>query len=382
MNFIQRKKDSQDVKKLISLFPVTAILGPRQCGKTTLAKTLAYNHYFDLENPRDAAALEQPQLALEDLEGLIVIDEIQRTPDLFPLLRYLVDDKPSQKYLILGSASPDLLKQSAESLAGRIFYFLLGGLRLSDVGQENLKLLWLRGGLPRSYSAQTDAESDLWRESYISTFVERDIPQLGMSIAARSVRRFWTMLSHYHGQVINYSAIGRSFGMSDVTVRRYCEILEQTFMIRVLQPWSANIGKRLVKRPKIYLRDSGLFHSLQSIEALDQLLTHPKLGASWEGFALESVCRMLDKPDQELYFFSTHSGMELDLLWHKGGKTWGVEFKYADAPRVTRSMKTAMEVLGLSGLWVVYPGKTSYRLAENIRVVPLRDLGESWDYRG
>lgn len=380
MDFIQREKDSQDVKKLISLFPLTAILGPRQCGKTTLAKTLAYKHYFDLENPRDAAALEQPQLALEDLEGLIVIDEIQRTPNLFPLLRHLVDNRPSQKYLILGSASPDLLQQSAESLAGRISYFLLGGLRLSDVGPENLKALWLRGGLPKSYTARTDAQSILWRQSYISTFVERDIPQLVMSIPSRSVRRFWTMLSHYHGQVINYSAISRSFGISDVTVRRYCEILEQTFMIRVLQPWSANIGKRLVKRPKIYLRDSGLFHSLQSIETMDQLLTHPKLGASWEGFALESVCRMLDKPDQELYFFNTHSGVELDLLWQKGGKTWGVEFKYADAPRFTKSMKTVMEDLSLSALWIVYPGKTSYRLAENILVIPLRDLGAAWNY--
>ena len=380
MGFIPRKKDSQDVQKLISLFPLTAILGPRQCGKTTLAKTLDYNHYFDLENPRDAVALEQPQLALEDLEGLIVIDEIQRTPNLFPLLRHLVDNRPSQKYLILGSASPDLLQQSAESLAGRISYFMLGGLSLSDVGPENLKSLWLRGGFPKSYTARTDDESVLWRQNYISTFVERDIPQLVMSIPSRSVRRFWIMLSHYHGQVINYSALGRSFGISDVTVRRYCEILEQTFMIRVLQPWSVNIGKRLVKRPKIYLRDSGLFHSLQSIERMDELFTHPKLGASWEGFALESVCRILDKPDQELYFFNTHSGVELDLLWQKAGRTWGVEFKYADAPRLTKSMKTVMEDLALSALWIVYPGKTSYRLAENILVIPLRELGESFNY--
>ncbi|MDQ1239119.1 MAG: uncharacterized protein QG577_1304 [Thermodesulfobacteriota bacterium] len=380
MKFIERQKDSQEIKRLISIFPVTAILGPRQSGKTTLAKTLAYDHYFDLENPRDVAALEQPQLALEDLDGLIVIDEIQRTPNLFPLLRYLVDNRPSQKYLILGSASPDLLKQSTESLAGRISYFVLGGLRLSDVGRENLRSLWVRGGLPRSYTARSDEESVLWRQSYIATFVERDIPQLGISIPSPSIRRFWTMLSHYHGQVINYSAIGRSFGISDVTVRRYCEILQQTFMIRMLQPWSANLGKRLVKKPKIYLRDSGLFHSLQSIEAMDQLLTHPKLGASWEGFALESVCRMLEKSDQDLFFFNTHSGVELDLLWQKNGRTWGVEFKYADAPKMTKSIKTVMDDLQLSGLWLVYPGRTAYRLAQNILVTPLQDLGESWDY--
>jgi hypothetical protein len=380
MKLIQRPKDSQEVKRLISIFPVTAILGPRQCGKTTLAKTFAYEHYFDLENPRDAAALEQPQLALEDLEGLIVIDEIQRTPNLFPLLRYLVDNRPTQKYLILGSASPDLLKQSAESLAGRISYFVLGGIRFSDVGRQHLISLWVRGGLPRSFTAKTDAESALWRKSYIATFVERDISQLGINIPAPAIRRFWIMLSHYHGQVINYSAIGRSFGISDVTVRRYCDILEQTFMIRVLQPWSANLGKRLVKKPKIFLRDSGLFHSLQSIDAMDQLLTHPKLGASWEGFALESVCRMLEKPDQELFFFNTHSGAELDLLWQKNGRTWGVEFKYADAPKMTRSIKTVMEDLQLSGLWIVYPGKTAYRLARNILVTPLEHLGASWDY--
>ncbi len=380
MSLIERNSDSEEVKRLVSIFPVTAILGPRQCGKTTLAKTLAYDHYFDLENPRDTAALEQPQLALEDLDGLIVIDEVQRTPNLFTLIRYLVDNRPSQRYLILGSASPDLLKQSAESLAGRISYFELGGLRISDVGSENIRSLWCRGGLPRSYTARTDEESVLWRQSYIATFVERDIPQLGISIPSSSIRRFWTMLSHYHGQVINYSAVGRSFGISDVTVRRYCEILEQTFMARMLQPWSANVGKRLVKRPKIYLRDSGLFHSLQFIETMDQLRTHPKLGASWEGFALESVCRVLEKSNQELFFFNTHSGVELDLLWQKVGKTWGVEFKYADAPRMSRSMKTVMEDLGLAGLWVVYPGKTAYRLEKNIFVVPLGDLGDSWDY--
>lgn len=380
MKMIDRKTDRANLARLISLFPVTAILGPRQCGKTTLARTLAFDFYFDLENPQDLARLEQPQLALEDLAGLIVIDEIQRLPNLFPLLRYLVDQGKNRKFVILGSASRDLIRQSSESLAGRIAYFQLGGFRHSDVDAEAVKALWWRGGLPRSFLAASDEDSLLWRNQYITTFLERDIPQLGITIPARTLRRFWTMLSHYHGQILNYAELGRSFGISDMTVRKYCDILEGTFMVRILQPWSVNIGKRLVKRPKLYLRDSGLFHTLLSMEKPEQLYASPRLGASWEGFALDCVCRSLGKEDGELYFWHTHAGAELDLFWQAGGKSWGAEFKYEDAPRLTRSIKTAVEDLALERLWVVYPGKAAYRLADKVQAIPLANIGESWSY--
>jgi len=380
MKLIERRTDFEEIQKLIRLFPVVAILGPRQCGKTTLVKAMVYDHYFDLENPRDITRLEQPQLALEGLKGVIVIDEIQRIPDLFPLIRYLVDTQPQQKYVILGSASKNLLRQSSESLAGRIAYYHLGGFTLTDVGFDHMETLWFRGPLPRSYLAETDEESRVWRESYINTFLERDIPQLGIQIPSRTLRRFWTMLSYYHGGIINYAELGRSFGISDMTVRKYCDILEGTYMIRILLPWHANIGKRLVKRPKIYLRDSGLFHSLISIDTERQLLSHNKLGVSWEGFALENVSRAIGKEDHSLYFWSTHAGAEMDLFWQKGGKNWGIEFKYVDAPHITKSMKVAMEDLDLATLWIVYPGRESYRLAEDIKVMPLRNVGEQWNY--
>ena len=380
MNLIDRKTDRATLTKLMSVFPVTAILGPRQCGKTTLARKLAADSYFDLENPQDLARLEQPQLALEDLTGLIAIDEIQRLPDLFPLLRYLVDQEKNRKFVILGSASRDLIRQSSESLAGRIAYFQLGGFRLSDIDPGAITALWWRGGLPRSFLAASDDESLLWRNQYVTTFLERDIPQLGITIPSRTLRRFWTMLSHYHGQILNYSELGRSFGVSDMTARKYCDILEGTFMVRILQPWSVNIGKRLVKRPKLYLRDSGLFHSLLSIETPEQLHASPRLGASWEGFSLDCVCRTLDREEADLYFWHTHAGAELDLFWQAEGRNWGVEFKYEDAPRLTRSMKTAVEDLELERLWVVYPGKAAYRLTEKVQVLPLADICETWNY--
>ena len=360
------------------MFPVTTILGPRQCGKTTLAKQFQYEHYFDLENPRDLARLDQPQLALEELKGLIVIDEIQRLPNLFPLIRYLVDNHPDQKYLILGSASGELVKQSSESLAGRVAYFYLGGFRLHDVSSRNLQKLWMRGGLPDSYLPETDEQSILWRENYISTFLERDIPQLGINIPAATLRRFWTMLSHYHGQIINYSELARSFGISDMTSRKYIDILAGTFMVRMLQPWYVNVSKRLVKRPKIYLRDSGLFHTLQQIENLDQLFSHNKLGSSWEGFALDCVCRSIGKMDESYFFWGTHSGAEVDLFWQHRGKNWGMEFKYLDAPRLTKSMKIALDDLKLEHLWIIYPGNEKYKLAENLTAFPLREVPESW----
>ena len=375
--FIQRDRALTEIRKLLKIFPVVAILGARQCGKTTLARQLSYDHYFDLENPRDLARLDNPQLALESLTGLIVIDEIQRAPDLFPLLRYLVDTNREQHYLILGSASQSLIKQSSESLAGRIGYHYLSGFGLPDVGAENCRPLWLRGGLPPAFLAETDASSQLWRENYIATFLERDIPQLGIQIPARTLRRFWVMLSHYHGQMLNYAELGRSFGISDMSIRKYIDILEGTFMIRVLQPWHANLKKRLVKRPKIAIRDSGLFHTLMSIETEAQLLSHPKLGASWEGFAMECVSSVLQRGDQPFYFWRTHQGAEVDLFWQRGGKNWGIEFKFNDAPRRTKSMQIAVQDLHLEHLWIVYPGNERYSLDAKITVLPLSRVADA-----
>lgn len=371
---IERTKDTLGVKALIEVFPVTAILGPRQVGKTTLSQTFQPNHVFDLENPRDLAALENPQLTLENLTGLIVIDEVQRKPELFPLLRFLVDKKPLQRYLLLGSASSSLKQQSGESLAGRIGYYYLSGLTLPDVGFGQIEARWLRGGFPRSFLAKSDAQSALWRSNFISTFLERDLGLLGINIPSATMYRFWLMLSHYHGQAINYSEIGRSFGVSDKTVRQYLSILEDTFMIRMLTPWHTNVGKRLVKSPKLYLRDSGIFHTLQSINTWAELRSHPKLGASWEGFALEEVTAWLSKRDNEIYFYASHNGVEVDLYWQANGKKWAAEFKFTDAPRTTKSMHQAIEDLALDHLWVIYPGDRAYALTEKITVLPLAQL--------
>ncbi len=380
MKRITRPVDEKLIENYIQTFPVTAILGPRQCGKTVLARNFKYDYYFDLENPRDEAQLENPQIALEDLRGLIIIDEIQRQPNLFPLLRHLVDNQAEQKYLILGSASRDLIRQSSESLAGRIGFYYLGGFRFHDIGQENINRLWIRGTMPDSYLAMNEPQSGLWRENYIATFLERDIPQLGISIPSRTLRRFWTMIAHYHGQVLNFSELGRSFGISDMTVRKYVDILEGTFMVRCLQPWHENLKKRQVKSPKLYLRDSGLFHWLMDIENFQQLDRHPKLGASWEGFALECACRSIGKSSENFFFWKIHSGSELDLFWNHGGKRWGIEFKYTDAPKKTRSMSIVMNDLGLDHLWTLYPGKQSYRLADNMTVLPLSEVPVSWKY--
>jgi uncharacterized protein len=377
---IDRPTDRAALARLMAVFPVTGILGPRQSGKTTLAHELSSSHFFDLENPRDAAMLAQPQLALEDLTGLIVIDEIQRAPELFPLIRYLVDGHRDQRYLILGSASRDLIRQSSESLAGRVAYHELAGLRLGDVGPEHWRDLWLRGGLPPAYTAVADDESHLWREQYVATFLERDIPQLGINIPAATLRRFWTMLCHYHGQILNYAELARAFGVSDMTVRRYLDILEGTFMVRLLQPWHVNIGKRLVKRPKLYIRDSGILHVLLAIRSPRDLATHNKLGASWEGFALEVAARAIGKRPEELAFWATHTGAEVDLFWQEHAKNWGVEFKYADAPRLSRSMAIATEDLELEHLWVVYPGDRAYPLAAKVSTLPLTRIGDGWSY--
>ncbi len=378
---IARKKDLSQIRKLVKNFPVTAILGARQCGKTTIAREISAAYYFDLENPRDLARFENPQLALEDLRGLVVIDEIQRKPELFPLLRYLVDADESHKYLILGSASRDLIRQSSETLAGRIAYHYLSGLGLNDVAVKNLKKLWLRGGYPRSFTSASVGDAMFWLEQYIQTFLERDLPLLGIRIEAAALRRFWTMLSHYHGQLINYTELAGSFGVSDATIRRYIDILAGTFMVRVMQPWHVNVGKRLVKRPRIYVRDSGVFHALQSIPSPEILESHPKLGASWEGFALEEVVKTLGKRDEQLFFWRTHAGAEVDLFWQHEGKNWAVEFKYSDAPNLTKNMQTAVKDLSLAHLWVVYPGRQSYRLADNITARAASDISQGWEYR-
>ena len=377
---VARPIDKESIQAYIESFPVTALLGPRQCGKTTLARDFRFDHYFDLENPRDEARLENPQIALEDLKGLIIIDEIQRQPELFPLLRYLIDNQPKQKFLILGSASRDLIRQSSESLAGRIGYYHLWGFRIHDIGRDNINRLWIHGTMPDSYLAKNESQSWIWRENYIATFLERDIPQLGINIPARTLRRFWSMLAHYHGQVLNFSELGRSFGISDMTVRKYIDILEGTFMVRCLLPWQENLKKRQVKSPKLYFRDSGLFHWLMSIEDSHQLSGHPKLGASWEGFALECVCRSIGKNSEDFFFWKIHSGSELDLFWRHGGKCWGIEFKYADAPKKTRSMSIVMKDLNLTHFWIVYPGKQLYRLSEDITVFPLAEVPHVWEY--
>lgn len=351
-------------------FPVTAILGPRQCGKTTLAKELAADYQFDLENPRDLASFDNPQLLLGDLKGLIIIDEIQRKPELFPLIRYLVDNNPKQKYIILGSAAPELLRQSSESLAGRIGYHELAGFNLADVGAGKYKELWLKGGFPLAYLPR-NVKSLLWRENYITSFLEKDIPQLGINIPANTLRKFWLMLSDYHGQVINYSELGRAFGISDTTVKKYIDILSGTFMVRILLPWHNDINKRLVKNPKIYLRDSGIYHALLTLGNWDELSISTKLGASWEGFALEQIIEALKKRNAEVFFWKTHSGAELDLFWQDKGKNWGVEFKYSDAPTATKSMHVALADLNLEHLWVIYPGKEEYRLTPKITVTNL-----------
>jgi uncharacterized protein len=371
---VERTEDISSLKQLIEQFPVCVILGPRQCGKTTLAGILKGDHYFDLENPRDLQRFDTPQIALENLEGLIVIDEVQRKPELFPLLRYLVDNNPHQKYLILGSASRTLIKQSSESLAGRVAYYELSGFSLKDIGNDKLNTLWMRGGFPLSYIQRSDGDSLLWRENYIQSFLERDIPQLGITIPSRTLRRFWIMLSHYHGQIMNFSELARSFGISDKTVRSYLEILEGTFMVRLLTPWHANIGKRLVKAPKLYIRDSGIFHSLQTIENMAQLSTHNKLGASWEGFILESVIKHLYKKD--VYFWRTQNGAELDLFWMSKGQSWGIEVKYADAPRMTSSIRSCLKDLDPAHIWIIYPGRESYKLEDRVTVLPACNMNQ------
>jgi predicted AAA+ superfamily ATPase len=352
--------------------PAVALVGPRQVGKTTLARSLlapGSPNWFDLEDPQVEAQLATPMVALKDLRGLVVIDEVQRAPDLFKVLRVLIDRPHNQaRFLVLGSASPALLRQSSESLAGRLEVIEASGFTLA----EHAAALWWRGGFPRSFTAQDDAASRIWRREFIRSTVERDLPQLGMNVAAPALYRFWSMLAHFHGQTWNAADPARSLGVNESTVRRYLDWLTQAYLVRQLQPWFANLGKRQVKAPKIYLRDSGLLHELLGIADPSALVRHPKCGASWEGFAVDQVLRIA-RPD-EAYFWATHAGAELDLLIFKDGRRVGVEFKHSDAPHLTPSMRVALQDLSLDALYVVYPGDRRYALAPRVQAVPLTAL--------
>ena len=375
---IARPTALERIAAVLRRHPIAALLGPRQCGKTTLARIFAEREpytTFDLEDPVDRRRLAQPMTTLEALSGLVVIDEIQRQPELFELLRVLVDRPASAtRFLVLGSASPDLVRGVSESLAGRVGFVDLSGLDLREVGVEQRERLWLRGGFPRSFLATDDSASMAWRQDFVRTFLERDIPQLGISVPSETLRRFWTMVAHYHGQVWNAAQFARSLGSAESTARRYLDIMSGAFMVRVLPPWFENIRKRQVKAPKIYLRDSGLLHTLLSLDNLEALRGHPKLGASWEGFALEQLVDFLGSRD--VYYWATHSGAQLDLFVLLGGKRFGFEFKYADAPGKTRSMHSAMSDLALDRLWVIYPGSREYALDGRSSVVPIDQLPE------
>lgn len=373
---INRPTYIEQLSKAVKRSPITALLGPRQCGKTTLARLFGQNRkttYFDLESQPDQIRLQNPELLLGGLKGVVVLDEIQEMPDLFNVLRVLVDRPGNRtKFLILGSASPDLVKKASETLAGRVEFVEMTGFELSETGIESEQKLWLRGGFPRSFLARSDEDSMAWLEGFIRTFLERDIPHLGISIPSVAMRRFWTMLAHYHGQIWNASELGRAMGLSDKTMRAYLDVLTGTFMIRQLMPWYENIGKRQVKAPKIYFRDSGILHKLLSLPDYHSLIAHPRVGASWEGFALEQTINVI-KP-QQAYFWSTYSGAELDLFFLHKGRRYVVEFKFKEAPAVTKSMHAAMDTLNLRHLWIVYPGVNAYPAHEKISVQPLRNI--------
>ncbi|MEM9557737.1 MAG: ATP-binding protein [Acidobacteriota bacterium] len=398
---IHRRRHLEALRDLLRWSPVVAILGARQIGKTTLARQLAEDApqelgiddgarvtFFDLEDPTDLAVLDaDPKLALADLRGLVVIDEVQRRPDLFPVLRVLVDrPQAPARFLILGSASPELLRQSSETLAGRIVHYELGPLALDEAAEarsqesraeersELMNRLWFRGGFPRSLLAGSDPQSVQWRRAFVRTFLERDIPALGITVAPATLDRFWAMLAHYHGETWNGAEMARAFGMSSSTVRRYLDILTSTFVVRQLRPWHANLKKRQVKAPKIYLRDTGLLHTLLQIDSFEQLQRHPKIGASWEGFALDQVMVRLGAPTDRCYFWATHGGAELDFLVRDGDRALGFEIKRTSAPKVTRSMRTALEDLELDRLDIIYPGSRLLRLAERVRAVPLSEI--------
>ena len=375
---ITRPQELGQIRRALKRSRVVALIGPRQCGKTTLARQIVppdSPNYFDLEDPTSLARLAEPMTSLSTLRGVVVIDEVQLRSDLFPVLRVLADRKPLRaRFLILGSASPALLRQSSESLAGRAETIPLSGFSLAEAGTKLQNRHWLRGGFPRAFLARSNADSLAWRRQFIQTFVERDLPQLGINIPAQAMLRFWTMVAHYHGNIWSAAEPARSLGVSEPTVRRYLDALTGLFMVRQLQPWHENLGKRQVKSPKIYVRDSGLLHQLLGIRTDKELLSHPKCGASWEGYAVEEALKHF-QPD-EAYFWATHQGAELDLLLFKDGRRLGVEIKRMDAPTLTPSMRIALENLRLDRLVILYPGSTRYALAKRVEVLPLATLAK------
>jgi len=370
----------QQVRTALRRSRVVALLGPRQCGKTTLARQLVAvdsANYFDLEDPTTLARLEQPMVALAPLKGLVVIDEVQRRPELFPVLRVLADRRPlPARFLLLGSASPQLLRQSSESLAGRIERVLMSGLSVYEVGVPAWSAHWVRGGFPRAFLARTETDSLVWRAHFVHDLLSRDVPQWGITVPTATLQRFWTMLAHYHGQLWNAAEPARSLSVTEPTTRRYLDILTDLFMVRQLQPWHANLKKRQVKAPKIYVRDTGLLHHLLGIRSERELLSHPKCGASWEGYVIEETLKTVT-PD-EAYFWATHGGAEIDLVLVKNGRRFGVECKRVDAPRLTPSLRIALEDVGLKHIAVVYPGTRRYQLAPRITAVPMQEIVHGW----
>jgi hypothetical protein len=373
---VERKRWLAEIRAALKRSRVVALVGPRQSGKTTLARALVPQQspaYFDLENPNSLARLDDPMTALAGLRGTVVIDEVQRRPELFPILRVLADRTPlPARFLILGSASPQLLRQSSETLAGRIEALTLTGLTLEELGASAQGRHWRRGGFPPAYVARSEEASFVWREQFVHSFLERELPQLGIAIPAVTLHRFWTMLAHYHGGIWNAAEAARSLSVSEPTARRYLDLLCDLFLVRQLQPWHENLKKRQVKAPKVYLRDSGLLHVLLGLATEREILSHPKLGASWEGYAIEETLKAVRPADA--YFWATHTGAELDLLFMKGGRRYGVEVKYQDAPRLTPSMRTALADLKLQHLTVLYPGDVRYELESRVSVVPLGEL--------
>lgn len=377
---IIREKELGRLSGLLKRHRIVGIIGARQVGKTTLAEAFMETesercHWFDLENPEDETRLAEPMLALKNLSGLVVIDEIQRHPDLFPVLRVLADRKPNPaRFLILGSASPELLRQGSESLAGRIIYHELGGFSLNEVGGDRAERLWIQGGLPLSFLAENERESFEIRTAYIRTFIEKDLPQLGINVSSTTMRRFWTMLAHYHGQTWNSSELARSFGVADTTVRNYLDQLTSALVVRQLAPWHANISKRQVKSPKVYIADSGILHGLLNLPELAAVESHPKCGSSWEGFVINQLVRHLGARADECFFWATHAGAELDLLIVRGRKRYGFEIKRTVSPKVTPSMRHALKDLQLTQLDVVHAGDHTFPLADKIRAVSLANI--------
>ena len=378
---IQRSAYLQTIRQRLADNPVVSLLGPRQAGKTTLARLLAADwpeavHVFDLESPADLARLAQPELVLRPLTGLVILDEVQRRPDLFPLLRVLAD-RPGMpaRFLLLGSASPDLMKAGSESLAGRVSFIDVTGFSLAELLPAQMSQLWWRGGFPRAFLAANDSTGRQWLEDFRRTFLERDIPQLGISVPAVTLGRFWTMVAHYHGQVINLAELARALGASEPTARRYLDILSGTYVVRQLPPWFENLKKRQVRAPKVYIRDAGLLHALLGIVDPVGLQSHPKLGASWEGFCLEQILSVCGHRDA--YFWGTHGGAELDLMLTHRGRRLGFEFKFSDQPSTSKSMRIAQQDLGLDHLYVVHPGEHRFPLDESITAIPLPPLLDS-----